>query len=542
MLRIATRQSDLALWQARTIQQLLARAGHEDPSLVLVTTRGDTDQTTPFTSLDGRGFFTKELENSLLAGEADLAVHSLKDLPTTPVPGLSLAAVLERADRRDVLLARREARSERSPLPLRVGAKLGTSSVRRRAQAALLAPDLNILDLRGNVPTRLRKLREGQYDAILLARAGLERLGLDLSEFDVTVLPLDVFLPAPGQAALAIEIRSDDDVTRAAVSLLDDAGVRAEIEAERGLLNRFAGGCNLPLGAYAERGVRLQLSGFYAAQDRKGRWHGFRSTRDAATALAAAQSVFEDLLEQKTRWARHERALAGCTVAVTRPASAVNGLREEIEALGGTLVPVPTLAFEPVPHLAAVEWSQLGDNYDWLLFTSQNAVHFFMQVCPVLPAGLKLGAVGEATAEAIQKAGWNIDLVGSGQGGGDFATQFLETVGSGRRVLWPTGESHRMELPELLVAGGVAVEPLLLYRSTLPPPEDRLSAEEFRPHWILVTSPEAGRNFVRLYGRPEGARWAAIGPTTQASMQKLLGMPVTVAREASLEALAEVLV
>jgi hydroxymethylbilane synthase len=542
MLRIATRQSDLALWQARSVQRLLESHGHTASELVYIATRGDLDQGSPFNTLDGRGFFTKELENSLLEGRTDLAVHSLKDLPTTAVPGLHVEAVLSRADRRDVLLARREARDSRSPLPLRHGARLGTSSVRRRAQAALWAPDLQILELRGNVPTRVRKLREGQYDAILLAKAGLDRLELDLSDLDVTVLPLEAFLPAPGQAALAIEIRSGDLRTQAAVHALDDARVRLEIEAERGLLNRFAGGCNLPLGAYADCDDGVVLHAFYAAFDREGRPHAFRSTRRESTSEEAAEAAFADLLEQKSRWARSERALSGLTVAVTRPATAVAGLREAVEAMGGTLLPVPTLAFEPTASDLPVAANRLWERYDWLLFTSQNAVHFFTRMCAQKPTGLKVGAVGRATAGELTSAGWTVDLVGSGQGGGDFALQFLTEVGPARRVLWPTGETHRTELPDALIARGVTVEPWRIYRSVAPPEVDRVPRSDVRPDWILVTSPEAGRRFVDLYGRPEGARWAAMGPTSQQAMQELLGQPVTVAREASLEALAEVLV
>ena len=542
MLRIATRKSDLALWQAKSVQTLIERHGHGPSELVFVTTLGDQDQDAPFSSLDGRGVFTKELEHSLLDGRTDLAVHSLKDLPTTEVPGLRVEAVLSRADRRDVILARREARFDRSPLPLVPGARLGTSSVRRRVQAALHAPDLKLLDLRGNVPTRVRKLREGQYDAILLAKAGLDRLGLDLSDLDVTVLDLEVFLPAPGQAALAIEIRSDDDFAKSVVGPLDDARVRMEVEAERGLLNRFAGGCNLPLGAYAECVDGVVLHAVYAAFDREGKPHAFRSTQRDSTPELAAEAVFADLLEQKSSWALRAKPLAGRTVVVTRPPTAVDGLKEAVEAMGGELLAVPTLAFEPIATELPVPEARLWERYDWILFTSQNAVIYFTDMCRHKPVGIKVGAVGRATAGTLRQVGWTVDLVNSGQDGEDFATQFLAAVGPAHRVLWPTGESHRTELPHSLIAEGVTVEPWPIYRTILPPPEDRVPRSLVHPHWILATSPEAGRRFVEMYGRPEGARWAAIGPTTQSAMQELLQEQVLVAREPNLAALAEVLV
>jgi uroporphyrinogen-III synthase len=228
-------------------------------------------------------------------------------------------------------------------------------------------------------------------------------------------------------------------------------------------------------------------------------------------------------------------------VAVTRPADAVDGLRQAVESMGGALQPLPTLAFEPRAGLADRALPDLKA-YDWLLFTSQNAVHFFSELVRELPEHLKVGAVGGHTASALEAIGWPVHLVGGGTGGGDFATEFLKRAGPGRRVLWPTGEDHRPEVQDTLLADGVSIEPWLIYRTTVPPAEARVHPDRVRPDWILVTSPAAGRNFVTMYGRPAGARWAAIGPTTQAEMQKLLGIPVTVARETSLEALAEVLV
>lgn len=546
MLRIATRDSDLALWQARHVQNLLSRQIACDAELIPFKTKGDLDLETPLAALEGKGFFTKELEAALLAGQADLAVHSLKDLPTELPPGLKVAAVLSRADRREALLIRPGKRADRKPLPLANGAVLGTSSARRMAQVAIHAPDLKIVDIRGNVPTRVRKLREGKYDAVLLACAGLERLQLDLSDLDVELLALADLLPAPGQGALAIEIRSGDKATEAAVAKLDDGLVRREIEAERGLLHLFAGGCKLPLGTYADVQDELTLHAVYAARERSGAFVAFRASARAAAPERAARAVFADLLKQKSSWAQKAQPLSGMTVAVTRPADQVESLRESVEKIGGRLQPVPTLAFEPAGdcELIARTLKELS-LFQWILFTSANAVHYFFTECArglTLPDRLQFGAVGEATARAVLREGHTVALTGAGGTGQHLADQFLAQVGPGKRVLWPTAESHRTELATTLTAAGVEIVPLVIYRSTLPPAEARLDKDAVHPHWILVTSPEAGRNFVDLYGIPEGARWAAIGPTTQAQMQQILKVPVTVAREASLDALAEVLV
>jgi hydroxymethylbilane synthase len=545
MLRIATRDSDLALWQARHVQDLLLQNGVES-KLKPLKTQGDKDQVTPLATLEGKGFFTKELEDALLAGHADLAVHSQKDLPTRLPPGLKVAAVFSRADRREALLIRADARAERQPFPLREGATLGSSSARRMAQVSVLAPDLKLKDIRGNVPTRLRKLREGHYDAVLLAWAGLARLALDLSDLDVVLLPLETFLPAPGQAALAIEIRADDPATEAAVAKLDDAAVRRTVEAERNLLHLFAGGCKLPLGVVAEAEDEIHLQAVYGAQERDGTWTALRTEVCEQTPKAAARSAFTDLLAQKLAWAEARKPLAKLIVAVTRPADKVDGLHTAVERLGGKLLAVPTLAFEPAGDPDRITAALAGlERFHWVLFTSANAVHYFFQEHLQgrgWPQNLKAGAVGAATARALESQGVTAELVGEGGTGGDLADRFLAEAGAGSRVLWPTAENHRRELPDRLIAAGVEIEPLVIYRATLPPAEARVHKDQVRPAWILVTSPQAGLNFVELYGIPEGARWVAIGPTTQAEMQSVLKIPVTVAREASLDALAEVLV
>ena len=544
MLNIATRDSDLALWQARHVQSLLAERLGVTATLRPLKTQGDLDLSTPLSVLEGKGFFTKELEDALLDGSADLAVHSLKDLPTRLPPGLVVAAVLSRADRRETLLIRKGYGAERQPLPLREGAILGTSSARRMAQVHLLSPDLELRDIRGNVPTRLRKLREGNYDAILLAWAGLSRLQLDLSDLDVVRLEPDVFLPAPGQGALALEIRSDDPATEAIVSQLDEPEMRRCVDAERGLLHLFAGGCKLPLGVYAQADERVRLCAVYAAYDPDGACTAFRTDISEESPSVAALRAFEDLLAQKSAWAQEHKPLTGKTVAVTRSAEHTDDLREAVERMGGRLLAVPTLAFEPAGDRE--EQAQRCDRleeYDWIVFTSANAVHYFVteMLRERRPEHARIGAVGEATADALREAGIKVHLVGPGTGG-QFADAILERAGAGARVLWPTGEQHRDALPTRLEAAGVIIEPMIVYRTTTPPREARPAPEAVQPDWILVTSPAAGQNFVDMYGTPELARWAAIGPTTQAEMQKLLRIPVTVARETSLEALAEVLI
>ena len=257
MLVIASRGSQLALWQAHWVQQRLADLGHETRVDIIKTT-GDKITDVPLAQVGAKGLFTKEIEEALLDGRADLAVHSLKDLPTELPHGLTLAAIPVREDPRDAIVGRRLA-------DLPVGAHVGTSSLRRAAQLRQHRADLVIESIRGNLDTRLRKLDEGRYDAIVLAAAGLKRLGW--SDRIAELLPAEIMCSAVGQGALAIETRTEG-AGRAACAALDNATTRAAVVAERGVLAALGGGCQVPIGAYATvTGTELRIVAVVASPD-----------------------------------------------------------------------------------------------------------------------------------------------------------------------------------------------------------------------------------------------------------------------------------
>ena len=261
-LRLGTRGSDLALWQARHVAGLLSDRLEVECTIEVIKTRGDRIQDVAFRKMEGKGFFTKELQEALIGGQIDLVVHSLKDLPTEEPEGLEIAAIPERAEAADLLIARRDllARDHADPLGLPAGSVLGTSSLRRASQALASSPEITVRALRGNVPTRIRKLRDGDYDAILLAAAGVRRLELEIDDLEWVELTPEVMLPAPGQGALAIETRADDKVAQPLTALHDPAVARC-VGAERRLLEMLGGGCHLPLGCLAsedETGIRLR--------------------------------------------------------------------------------------------------------------------------------------------------------------------------------------------------------------------------------------------------------------------------------------------
>jgi hydroxymethylbilane synthase len=244
-LRIGTRGSLLAKWQAESVRkQLFALAGVE-AEIVIIKTSGDKLQQSPLTQIGGKGIFIKELEDALLDESIDLAVHSVKDIPTETPSRLSFPAVCRRDDIRDCLISATGA----TLANLKRGARVGTSSLRRQAQLLHLRPDLDIRELRGNIDTRLRKVGDGQYDAIVLAKAGLDRLGW--SDRISEIFSPDVFMPAVGQGAIAAETRLGDNETAELLAKLDDAETRSSIIAERALLKALQGGCQVPIGAWA---------------------------------------------------------------------------------------------------------------------------------------------------------------------------------------------------------------------------------------------------------------------------------------------------
>jgi len=260
-LRIGSRGSRLALWQANHIAARLQERGHEI-EITIIKTTGDKITDVPLAQVGTKGMFTKEIEEALAENRIDLAVHSLKDLPTELPAGFELAAIPAREDPSDVFCSRLHASVEALPH----GALVGTSSLRRHAQLKALRPDLDIQPLRGNVDTRLRKLEAGEYDGIILAAAGLHRLGT--TELIRQVIPADLMCPAPGQGALAIEIRIGDAATARELQFLDDANARATTTCERALLTALGGGCQVPVGALAEvKDERLYLEAVVARPD-----------------------------------------------------------------------------------------------------------------------------------------------------------------------------------------------------------------------------------------------------------------------------------
>lgn len=292
-IKIGTRGSKLALWQAEFTKKTLSDIGVE-AELVIIKTKGDVVQHLSFDKIEGKGFFTKEIEDALLRGDVDMAVHSMKDMPTTQPDGLVLGAVSYRENPADWLIIQKEKVADDQLFKLKKSAVVGTSSARRKAQLLDYRSDVQLLDIRGNVPTRLDKLRRGDFDAIMLAGAGLSRLELDLSDFEVVKLNTKEFVPAPAQGVLTFQCCADDTDTRKLLQKIHHPEISAVTNVERKVLKLIGGGCHMPLGVYCER-------------DQMGNYHVWAAMADAwdqpvkrvqlsqSTSLNLAEKVVEGL-------------------------------------------------------------------------------------------------------------------------------------------------------------------------------------------------------------------------------------------------------
>jgi hydroxymethylbilane synthase len=298
VITIGTRGSDLALWQANYLKNQLKENCGLESKLQIIQTTGDKITDLSFDKIEGKGFFTKELEEALLEGDIDVAVHSMKDMPTSSPAGLCLAAVSYREDSRDVLLIHSRAISDDGELSLVKKAVVGTSSVRRKSQILHLRPDITVNDLRGNVPTRIGKLKNGDYDAIILAQAGINRLSIDMQDIKCIALHPAEFVPAPAQGVLAYQCRHDDLELRKTLMQLHNYDVAECTNVERKILKMMDGGCHIPLGVHCSK----DANGYYHvhAAYSKGLEHPLIKIRKSqSTIFNLAELVAGELINYK---------------------------------------------------------------------------------------------------------------------------------------------------------------------------------------------------------------------------------------------------
>jgi hydroxymethylbilane synthase len=559
-LTAGTRTSKLALWQTNHIIQRLQAAW---PGLNWATkpviTMGDRTLDRALPQIGGKGLFTLELEEALREGSVDIAVHSLKDLPVEDAPGLILGAITERADVRDALVGRLGWTIKTLP----EGAVVGTSSVRRQAQLLAARPDLQVKPIRGNVDTRVRKVQVGEYDAVLLAMAGLQRLGLN--ELVTQCMDLELMLPAPGQGALAVQCRADDEFTLRLLAAIDDEATRRAVTAERAFLSALGGGCSAPVAAYATTsGEDIHLRALIAAPDGS-RVYRVSGTGEDARALGQrlAQQAIESggagIVTLVSTGTPHA-SLKGKRIVVTRPLAQAAELSRKLTDLGACAVEIPMLRIAPMPDTGPMDQAiQSLREYDWVIFTSVNGVETFWdrmmtligttQDKPTVPGGpsllpdkVKIATVGPSTANALVERGAQPDFTPDEFIGEAVAAGLGELTG--QRILLPRAEIGRETLPEMLRAQGADVVDLPVYR-TLPAEIEARGAAELEQGVDVVTftSSSAVRNWVNNVGalHPEPLI-ACIGPVTAQTARELGLSPAVIAVDYSMDGLLQALV
>lgn len=515
-LRVGTRGSPLALRQTdRVIEQLLAVAPAVSCEVRVIRTAGDRHPEAAINELSADGVFVRTLEEALLAGHIDLAVHSLKDLPGALLPGLVLAAYLERGDPADAFVSLIADSVEGLP----PGARVGTGSPRRRALLLERRPDLQVVPIRGNVDTRLRKLREGQYDALVLALAGLQRLGLE--HLMRARLAPDLFVPAPGQGTLTVEVRQDRADVLDLVRQIDHTATRAAADAERAFLITLAGGCLMPAGVFAApHGAGLRVVAVLADLDCT---HLRREERegavDAAPTLGA--ELARSLMARAGRGAI--RPLAGLTVVVTRPRAQAGELVAALVEAGARTFAVPAIEVLPPP-----DWSPLDlaldrlDRYRWVTVTSVNGAHALVARAQLhgrisALSAVAVAAVGHATAAALRSAGVAVALVPEVQRAEGLAEALTDLEGS--RVLVVRGDRGREILSQRLRGRGVRVDEAIAYRTVaVAPPAVEAVLGEAVVDWLVLASGSAATAVAawppEWRSRLQAARVACLGPET----------------------------
>ena len=508
-LRLGTRGSRLALIQSELVAERLRARGVE-VDLVTVVTQGDVR---PPDAPIGEGIFVTALERALIANEIDLAVHSAKDVPLDEEAGLEIAAYPERADPRDALVARN---GETSIDALPHGARVGTDSPRRAGFVRAIRPDLNVIPIHGNVDTRVRRLDDGEADALVLAAAGLDRLGLGdriTARLDPELVP-----PAPGQGALAVQVRRGDQEVLRVVRPLDDRSIRLAVLAERALLKAMGGGCRAPVGSLAEpRGeheVDLIAGAVAVGGSPK---YVFRQSIKTATASGLSFAICSVAIELKRRTSLRLRA-----VLDTRPELELH-MPSEFRH-----VHVPTVAFEPVAAGGDLDRArrELG-SYDWVVLTSKRGVDALFNGIEKLPeGGVRWAAVGSTTARALSERGVHVDCVPADTRSEAIPGAMAELsplIGS--RVLLARADAADDSLPESLRVKGAEVDDVVAYKTVVAPAHRRdallraLADPELEA--IIFASGSAVRGLVELAGaQAEAARHLlvfTIGPKTSAA-------------------------
>jgi len=550
VIRIGTRGSRLALAQAGWVKRMLQeRNPYLKVEMVIIKTSGDRFLTVPIGAIGGKGIFVKEIEEALVQKKIDLAVHSMKDLPTEIPTGLIIAVITEREDPRDGLVSM----DQRGLKDLPSGTRVGTGSLRRQAQILHYRPDLMVLPIRGNIDTRLKKLARGEVEALIMAVAGLKRIGRGdrVTEY----LPPEICLSAVGQGALGLESRVEGPVIQE-VAFLHHAPTSVEVSAERAFLKRLGGGCQIPVGAWGcvtEDQIKLmgvvgdadggrllkgEVVGPLGEAEKLGKELAERLLQEGAGEILAAGrdgSVSEaraiNTVSGREGPAGEDKPLFGRHIVITRPRLQANSFVREIEELGGEVVEFPTIEILPPKSYSPLDRAiQRIETYDWLVFTSVNGVrHFFERLHHMGRTirdlkGIRIVAIGPETAKGLESFDLHVDLV-PGEYRAEAILQELKPEElNGKRVLLPRVAAARDVLPRTLREWGAKTDVIEAYRAALPRSDAawlHTLLLEKKLDMVTFTSSSTVINFARMFPSEvvkellTPVAVACIGPITQ---------------------------
>ena len=501
---IGSRGSDLALWQANYVKDQLAQL-NLDAELRIIKTKGDLIKDLSFDKIEGKGFFTKEIEEALLNNSIDLAVHSHKDLETNPPEGLVVAAVSDREDPSELLLIRQNQVDNTKFWSLKEDAVVGTSSSRRKSQMKLFRSDVILKDLRGNVPTRIQKLREGQYDAIIIANAGVSRLQLDISDLHSKVLPNKWMIPAPAQGVLGIQVRETDNELISVLKTINSEPTQRNIEFERKVLNLMNGGCQLPLGVYCETDNNVIKAWISMASSFNE--IPYRIYKEGSN----PKQIVEQLISENRKKFK---------VLITRELSRNSLFSKLLEEQGHLVEGKSLIELEFLKNEAS-------GSFDWVFFTSSNAVLSFADQLSKMES-TKIGAMGDATANQLKEKGFDVDFIGNGSPE-IIAADFSKTIGA-QRVLFPISDKSIRSIQKKLKPAQV-VE-LITYKN-----KSKLSNLN-KVDILVFTSPSNVYSFFENHEITD-EKIISIGPSTEKALKDNGVDKVVVSWEPSEIALAD---
>lgn len=489
---IGSRGSELALWQANHVRGLL-EALDVEVEIKIIKTQGDVFFNLNIQKLEGKGFFTKELEEELLKGTIDLAVHSFKDLPTQGPPGLRIGAVPPRENPADLLLIRPDSTDIKKTFSLVHNAIVGTSSPRRKAQMLAHRPDLQMVDLRGNVPTRLQKLRDGDFDAILVAKAGINRLNLDLKDFHVENVSATEIIPAPAQGALALQIRENDKQLEEKLAFINDAEAVIVTTVERDILSLFGGGCQSPMGIYC----RKEKDSYQVWTCKSETFEDFpdRLFMSSDTAVGLAEKVVSQFNGTKSRIS---------SVFISRELNQGGYLQTYLQKKGISLDGRSLIRTFPIIHKMD---SSILSRVDWVFFNSKNAVEYFFALKPKTNPAVKFGVVGRGSESALRQLGLEASFVGEASDTTMVARKFARLV-DGLTVLFPQAKDSLRSIQNGLSAQTKAID-LPIYETE----SDENSAYS-DAQVLIFTSPSNVSSYIERNLIETGQQVIAIGKST----------------------------